>query len=114
LDHAKPLDGWALPECLVALRARLEDVMGPAGTREYIGVLRLLEKHDVESVARAVERAMAHGVIGKDAVTQCLLSGPEFTPPVFTLAGREHLAAVRVDVTDLGAYAALRVGGGVQ
>jgi transposase len=114
LDHAKPLDGWALPECFVALRARLEDVMGPAGTREYIGVLRLLEKYDVDSVQRAVERAMAHGVIGKDAVTQCLLSGAEFTPPVFTLAGREHLADVRVDVTDLGAYEALRVGGGVQ
>ena len=97
-----------------ALRARLEDLMGPAGKREYIGVLRLLEQHDQKDVERAVERAMAHGVIGKDAIAQCLLAGDEFTPPVFTLDGREHLAKVRVDTTDASAYEALRVGGGAQ
>jgi transposase len=114
LDHARPLENWKMPECFVALRARLEDLMGPAGKREYIGVLRLLEQHDQKDVERAVERAMAHGVIGKDAIAQCLLAGDEFTPPVFTLDGREHLAKVRVDTTDASAYEALRVGGGAQ
>ena len=36
LDHARPLEGWDLPECFGHLRRRLEAEFGWAGTREYI------------------------------------------------------------------------------
>ena len=45
LDHARPLAGWTLPECFLLLRRRLAAERAGNGTREYIKVLRLLEKH---------------------------------------------------------------------
>ena len=44
LDYARPLEGWDLPECFSHLRRRLEADLGSAGTREYIKVLRLMER----------------------------------------------------------------------
>ena len=41
------------------LRRRLETERGGEGTREYIGVLRLLEKHPLKRLSRAVEEALA-------------------------------------------------------
>ena len=39
LDHARPLQGWVLPECFEVLRRRLEDEFESEGKREYIRVL---------------------------------------------------------------------------
>src|SRR4051794_22047654 len=61
LDHARPLDGWELPECFAALRRRLEAERDGEGTREYIRVLRLLERHPLVRLAEAVE----HGLRGR-------------------------------------------------
>ena len=47
LDHAKPLKDWKLPECFSLLRDRLEREGRARGTREFIRVLRLLEKHPI-------------------------------------------------------------------
>ena len=49
LDQAAPLRGWDLPEAFATLRRLLEARMGPrnhgaAGKREYVQVLRFLEK----------------------------------------------------------------------
>jgi hypothetical protein len=61
LDHARPLMGWTLPECFALLRRRLESERDGDGTREYIKVLRLLEKHSLPKLRRAVEQALAVG-----------------------------------------------------
>ena len=43
-DFARPLEGWELPECFGVLRRRLEAECGGPGTRQFIQVLRLLER----------------------------------------------------------------------
>ncbi len=43
-DAARPLEDWQLPACFWSLRRRLEVDMGPTGVKEYIKVLRLLER----------------------------------------------------------------------
>ncbi len=45
LDHGRPFADWQLPECFAVLCARLEAERDGEGTREYIRVLGLLEKH---------------------------------------------------------------------
>jgi hypothetical protein len=67
LDHARPLAGWQLPDCFGRLRRRLEEADPSGGTRRYIGVLRLLETHELAVVTVAVERALTlapNGVSG--------------------------------------------------
>ena len=68
-DHARPLMGWTLPECFALLRRRLEAERDGDGTREYIKVRRLLEKHPLPKLRRAVEQALAVGAITRDAVS---------------------------------------------
>jgi transposase len=105
-DHARPLEGWDLPECFGVLRRRLEAEHGSEGTREYIAVLRLLEKRSLKRVARAVGRALDMGCARLELITQHLY-GEEREADVFQLDGREHLKVVNVSCTDPGDYAAL-------
>jgi len=58
LDQAKPLAEWRLPECFHQLRSRLETEEQRWGTREFIRVLRLLEKYSMVRVERAVHQAL--------------------------------------------------------
>lgn len=105
-DHARPLEGWKLPECLLLLRRRLEAAHGSAGTKEFIGVLRLLEKHSMKRLARAVEAALELGCPRKELIEQHLY-GEERQDATFRLDGREHLKFVEVACTDPAAYGAL-------
>ena len=61
LDHARPLAGWVLPECFGVLRRWLENERAGDGTREYIKVPRLLEKHSLPTLRTAVARALTVG-----------------------------------------------------
>src|SRR6202044_1887468 len=45
LDFARPLEDWNLPESFLTLRRRLEGDLPQEGRREFIKVLRLLEKY---------------------------------------------------------------------
>ena len=63
LDHARPLAGWTLPASFGLLRRRLEAPWAGEGTREYIRVLRLLEKHSLPDLRAAVEKALAVGAL---------------------------------------------------
>jgi len=106
LDFARPLEGWELPLCFGVLRRRLEATDGSEGTREYIGVLRLLEKRSLERVERAVGRALDMGCARLGLITQYLY-GEDRQAEVFRLDGREHLKVVHVACTDPADYAAL-------
>jgi transposase len=112
LDHARPLDGWDLPACLGVLRRRLEARDGGEGTREYIRVLRLLEKHPLNALGGAVERGLRIDALTRDAIAQFLMPREDWRATAFRLDGREHLRLVRIEATDVGAYEALLTAGG--
>ena len=104
LDHARPLDGWELPECFAALRRRLEAERDGEGTREYIRVLRLLEKHSLGRLTTAVEQGLRAQAHTRDAVAQFLLPCEDWRATTFSLDGREHLRRVVVRGTEVSAY----------
>jgi len=87
-------------------RGRLRED-GAQGTREYIRVLRLLKKHSVKRVTRAIENALTLRRCTRDVVFQFLYPDPLPAVPTFTLDGREHLQGIRVDLPNLRGYAAL-------
>jgi hypothetical protein len=107
LDHARPLEGLDLPGCFSLLRRRLEADLGSAGTREYIKVLRLMEKATLAELTVAVDQALAIGATGADAITCILTSRAEQPVGLFSLDGRPHLKEVTVESPDLSAYQSL-------
>ncbi len=107
LDHAKPLHDWELPESFSLLRIRLEDEGRAQGTREFIRVLRLLEKHPMANVAAAIEKALRLRRCNRDVVANYLYPDEPFSPPTFRLDGREHLQGIIVLPPDVTAYQSL-------
>jgi transposase len=110
LDHARPLADWKLPDCFTLLRRRLEEDGKNAGTREFIRVLRLLEKHSLPKVEKAIQKALRNRQCNRDVIAQYLYPDEPWRPPTFRLDGREHLQGIRVDPPDISAYRQL-VGG---
>jgi transposase len=106
-DHARPLEGWSLPECFSLLRRRLEADLGPAGTREFIKILRLLEHASVPELAGAVSQALSIGATGSDAVACILHHRQERPVGLFSLDGHPQLKLFSIDPPDLGAYQVL-------
>mgnify|MGYP001187824696 CR=1 FL=1 len=104
LDYADPLAEWELPQCFHLLRKRLED---ENNIREYIQVLRLLEKHPIDRVAYAIDKALKLRHCSRDIVVQFLYPDELPMAPVFVLDGLKHLQGVRVDTPDPSAYACL-------
>jgi hypothetical protein len=107
LDHGRPFEGWELGEDFVALRRRLE-ARREDGTREYIRVLLLLRDYPLGRVATAVGHALRWSAPTADAIKQLLIPAERPELKTFHLAGREHLAGVKVAQTDLGSYGRLR------
>ena len=116
LDHARPMEGWDLPECFAVLRRRLEDEeeREGRGTREYICVLRLLEKHSLPALTRAVKKGLDVNALTRDAIAQFLQPQEDWRQTTFRLDGREHLRHVRVAMTDIVQYGSLLATGGVR
>jgi transposase len=104
LDHARPLDGWELPECFAVLRRRLEAERDGEGTREFIRVLRLLEKQSLDRLTAAVEQGLRVRAHSRDAIAQFLLPREDWRATTFSLDGREHLRRVVVRDTEVSAY----------
>jgi len=111
LDFARPLEGWNLPDCFAVLRRRLENQLGPKGTREYIKVLRLLENASIGQLAGVIRQTLAIGAISYDAVRVILQARQEEPIGLFSLDGRPHLKLVHVQSPDLDAYRVLVAGG---
>jgi transposase len=104
LDHGRPFEGLELPECFGILRRRLENRDGHAGTKAYITVLRLLEKHPTARVARAIEKALVTDAPSPDVVAMYLYPDVPTEAGTFVLAGRPHLRGVTVAPPRAGAY----------
>jgi len=107
LDVARPMEGWDLPGCFGVLRRRLETDLGPSGTREYIKVLRLMERASLGELRGAVEAALSIGATSADAVALILWHRGERPVGLFSLDGHPHLKSFVIDPPDLGAYRAL-------
>lgn len=114
LDQARPLQGWSLPECFAILRRRLEDQRDGDGTREYIRVLRLLEKHSLGQLRRAVEHGLQAGATSRDVIAQFLIPCEPWRFTLFHLDGHPHLRGVKVQAPDVRAYESLLSKGGVR
>jgi transposase len=109
-DYARPLEKWDLPGCFSLLRRRQEAELGKLATRQYIKVLRLLERASVSELAEAVRYALSIGAVSADAVELILHGQREKPIDLFCLEGRPHLKAVSIPLPDLSAYRSLRVG----
>ena len=107
LDQAAPLAGWILPEDFQSLRRLLEARMGTAGKREYVQVLRLLERFELAIVHSAVRDALRLGAIGFDAVKHLVLCRIERQPPRLHLADYPYLPKAEVKTTVAHAYLCL-------
>jgi hypothetical protein len=111
LDQARPMQGWTLPGCFQLLRRRLEAEYDWEGTREYIRVLRLLEKHPLNQLRAAVEKGLSSGAILRDAIAQFLIPREEWRATTFNLDGHPHLRSVKVQAPDITQYGELLAGG---
>ena len=76
------------------MRRRLEAERDGEGTREYIRVLQLLEKHPLGRLTAAVDRGLRVRAHSRDAVAQFLLPREDWRATTFSLVGREHLRRV--------------------
>jgi transposase len=109
-DYAKPLKDWELPECFAILRRRLERSWPDTGTREFIRVLRLLEKHSLKELTKAVEYGLTIGALEVDAIRVLVEYQKEQPTQLFCLDGRPHLKQVAVQPTDVSVYQSLLQG----
>jgi len=107
LDYGLPLKDLQLPECFAVLRRRLENEHGHQGTKEFITVLRLLEKHTVKRVATAIEKALSAGITAPDVIGMYLYPDLETEPGTFILDNRPQLKAVTVAPPRINTYADL-------
>jgi len=104
LDHGLPLKDLHLPECFAILRRRLENEHGRQGTKDFIAVLRLLEKHTVKRVATAIDKALSAGVTAPDVIGMYLYPDLETEPGTFILDNRPQLKAVTVAQPRINTY----------
>jgi len=110
-DFARPLEQWDLPLCFRLLRRRLEADLGSKGTREFIKVLRLMERATLTQLTGAVEVALRIGATSADAVALIVYHRAEQPVGLFSLDGHPHLKSVQIDPPDLTRYAALTATG---
>lgn len=103
-DHARPFEDWELPVCFGILRRRCEAEFQGHGTREFIKVLRLLERHSVPALKQAIQQALEIGATSADAVRLILECQLEEPVDLFCLDGRPHLKLVRVRQTNIASY----------
>ena len=106
-DYARPLADWQLPECFATLRRRQERTPDGLGTREFIRVLRLLERCSINELAAAVDYALDIDITDADSVRVILEHRREEPVPLFSLDGRPHLKSVNVDTTNVSTYGEL-------
>ena len=98
---------FELPACFDHLRRKLESQRGHAGIKDYIQVLRLIEKYSMRQVSRGIEKALALPYPSPDIVRLYCL--PEDSPEAatFCLEGREHLRGIDVGKPNIQGYGAL-------
>ena len=111
-DQAAPLQGWDLPEDFTTLQRLLEARQGKAGKREYVQVLRLLERFEMDILHIAIKDALHLGAISFDAIKHLVLCRVERRPPRLDLDVYPFLPSTNVATTSAASYMSLLAGGG--
>ena len=109
-DQAAPLQGWELPDAFATLQRLLEARQGRTGKREYVQVLRLLERFEMEELHGAIKDALRMGAISFDAVKHLVLCRVEHRPPRLDLDTYPFLPRMNVATTSVSAYMSLLTG----
>ncbi|MDU8911988.1 IS21 family transposase [Aestuariicoccus sp. MJ-SS9] len=110
-DQAAPLQGWELPEAFSTLQRLLEARQGKAGKREYVQVLRLLERFEMEMLHLAVKDALQMRTVSFDAIKHLLLCRVERRPPRLDLNLYPFLPRTNIATTSAASYMSLLAGG---
>jgi hypothetical protein len=113
LAFARPLAGWALPGCFEVLQHRMEWDLDQ-GRREYVQVLRLLERYSVAQLAAAVQKALQRRIHSKDGIEQFLAGCRPWRQTTFKLDRAEHLRLVQISQADVHQYGTLLGHGGLR
>ena len=111
-DQAAPLQGWDLPDAFATLQRLLEARQGKVGKREYVQVLRLLERFEMEVLHLAVKDALRMGAINFDAIKHLLLCRVERRPPRLDLDVYPFLPRTNITTTSAASYMSLLGTGG--
>jgi len=107
LDFGRPFEEWNLPEVFAVLRRRLESEGGSDGRREFIKILRLLEKHKLRELTAAIDRALKIGAMTVDVIRILLQEGRESPAKIFRLDGRPHLQDHNIPEPRISQYGVL-------
>ena len=110
-DQALPLQGWELPKAFATLQKLLEARQGKAGKREYVQVLRLLERFEIEVLHLAVKDALKLQAISFDAIKHLVLCRVERRPPRLDLDVYPFLPRTNIATTSASSYMSLLTGG---
>ena len=74
------------------------------GTKEYIAVLRLIERYSIGRVAEAIEKSLRFRHPVRDVILQYCIGQEHPEALTFNLAGREHLQGIWVAPPKLNGY----------
>jgi hypothetical protein len=109
-DQAAPLQEWELPKAFATLQRLLEARQGKAGKREYVQVLRLLERFELEALHLAVRDALRMGAVSFDAIKHLVLCRVERRPPRLDLDVYPFLPRTNIATTSASSYTSLLAG----
>ena len=110
LDQAAPLQDWSLPKAFETLQQILERRSGSAGKREYVQVLRLLERFNMEVVHAAIKDALLRRAISFDAIRHLVLCRVEQRPARLDMSIYPFLPRTNIQTTRAAHYAGLLSG----
>ena len=111
-DQAAPLQGWELPEAFATHQRLLKAGQGKTRKREYVQVLRLLERFDLAVLHLAIKDALLMRAVSFDAIKHLLLCRVERRPPRLELDFYPFLPRTNVATTSAATYMSLLTGGG--
>jgi len=112
LEQAAPLQNWELPKAFETLQRILERRSGTAGKREYVQVLRLLERFDMDIVQAAIKDALLRRAISFDAIRHLVLCRVERRPARLNMSIYPFLPRTNIQTTKAANYAGLLSGAG--
>ena len=110
-DQAAPLQGWELPDAFGTLQRLLEARQGKTGKREYVQVLRLLQRFEMDELHGAIKDALHKRAISFDAIKHLVLCRVEHRPARLDLDVYPFLPRTNVATTTASAYMSLLSGG---
>jgi hypothetical protein len=107
LDFGAPFASWHLPKEFGVLRRRLESKAGRQGKREYIRILRLLERFSLDQVSRGISRALSSNTTAYEGIRLYVECETTVSVELFSLAGRPLLQQVKLPEPDINVYSTL-------